>query len=1833
MRRVSSSMIAVAVLLICSSSIAAADAAPSCWDSSLGAPFLRPSFNMPSEQTPGTDELPVLGDGEMLVGVANPAAVYCELMGYEYRIEKTEQGEYGVITFPDGSECEAWDFYRGKCGREWSYCARHGWEVETAADGGDPFSPDYSICVGREGRIIGSVADLMGLQEAAVRGAVAVPVAEEQPRTHTAPVHRDAPSSFDWRDHNGGDWMTPVKDQAACGSCWAFSAVGAIESTHNIYWGDPALDLDLSEQFLVSNDAPCFEVDDCVGGGADRAMDFTACSGLPDEQCFPYTHDDQTPCSDRCVDWADRLTFIDGRVQVYEDTLKWAVASYGPVSVAMVLGPYYWDGDIYRCDEDDPSYPVGAHGVAIVGYNDAGGYWIVRNSWGNTWNGNGYFKVGYGECNMDTGLGSRPVFKDLPWPPEGTMPEVYVNSANSGYQDGSPSSPFSTIQQGVLAAQAGGTVHVAPGTYIGQGNRDIGVPWNVRIIGDGPETTTIDCAAQGGGFIVGSFPFDPEVYHIPCSARLDSTTVIRGFTIANGSSSGIRIVDGSPTIVHCTITDNVAPTGGGVYCVGSGYLSFSTGISPTFRDCVISDNQATTRGGGIRCSRAQSPQFINCLISDNYAGQGGGGACVYRVPPPWDEGRERFANCTFVRNSTTSMYEGTALLDSGSGPLVENCVIAENGPPTGSSTISCNCDWRTTEVSHCCVFGNASSDTLCGNYHDNLFLDPQFCDATAGDYTVLDLSPCLPSGNPWSELIGALGEGCLSPFSHWTEFVLSDQWNMGVAWGDYNSDGLLDLYLSSNGGHSTNQLFRNDGESGFTDVTSGDLLDTGDSRGAVWADYDNDGDLDLYQVKMQDNCRLFRNDGGGVFTDVGEGQPVGLYANGWSAAWGDYDGDGLVDLYLSHGDNFPNKLFHNDGGGAFSDAEVTLLEGSSDSRSAAWVDYDGDGDLDLYVGNSGSNKLFRNDGGGAFSDVTNGDPLGDSGTCTGIAWGDFDNDGDPDLYVANENAANRLLRNDGSGNFNDIAVGTQLADVSASRGVSWGDFDNDGYLDLYVANCNSANRLFRSLDGDSFHNVAPGSIADAGDALGVAWGDYDNDGLLDLYLAKSNETGKLFRNEIGSDNHWLQVRLAGTVSNRSAVGARVRVVAGEARQTRWIEGGSGYVSQNSLPAEFGMGAAATIDSLIIHWPSGVVNFYTDVPADQILELVESCAPGAPTGVSVEPGPTEASIVVYWDRSSAPQLDHYRVERDTSYAFGEDTVVFTTADSSYADFPIYDDREYYYHVFAIGEGGVDSDPSETVSCHSMQTAPPAPNALMTEIGDGFVNLNWSPVSVPDLDHYRIDRDTTSLFGASALEFTTSDTVYTDTPVENDQIYYYRVYAVDWVGLESPPSDTAWCTAVNLPPAAPVNFEAESGNVVELRWFPNSELDLAGYVLYRDSTAVFGSGDSLAFTTSPSFDDATGAAFQAYWYCVTARDLAGSESCASDTVGGVRAPGGAVFVDDSYTGVELGTYDYPYDDIQEAIDAADNERCVAVFPGTYGGGINLQKELVLLGMSGASATHIVGGSAQVVSASTVADSAAIVGFTLDGAGYVPSGLDCSSADLLIEQCVIMGANTGANVHTGSRPTFVRNTFVDNNTALACSDSARPVLVSNTFTSSGFAHLDCSGSLGPVVGGSLSDANDFLGSAYFVIFNTGAVTINAEYNYWGSDCPDPAWFLGPVNYTPWTDSTHVEVYTECPTGAESDRLPVAYALGHGFPNPFNPVTRLIYDVPAPGGPVSLRVYSQAGRLVRTLVDEAAPPGRHVAEWDGTSESGAPVASGVYFCRYEAEDFADQRKLVLLK
>jgi hypothetical protein len=426
----------------------------------------------------------------------------------------------------------------------------------------------------------------------------------------------------------------------------------------------------------------------------------------------------------------------------------------------------------------------------------------------------------------------------------------------------------------------------------------------------------------------------------------------------------------------------------------------------------------------------------------------------------------------------------------------------------------------------------------------------------------------------------------------------------GVAWGDYDNDGDQDIYLSCPG--NPNHLLRNDGSGVFTDVTGiagSGLGDNGYTYGTAWGDYDNDGDLDLYIAKSNTYNVLFTNNGDGTLSYLGATMPDSRSSA--CVAWADYDNDGFLDMYVANTGDYSNRntLYHNEGGVAFADSTSGVMGNTDYGSGMAWGDYDNDGDMDLYLANDGqANKLFRNDG-GVFVDVTAW-PLNDAGQGKAVDWGDYDNDGDLDLYLGNTMGNNKLFRNNGGGSFSDVTPAL-LANLWGTYAASWVDYDNDGDLDLFAVDYGSRSKLFRNDGGGTFTDATGGVLTKTYWCYAAAWADYDQDGDLDLFLGNTQgQSNALLQNQVSSGNHWLHLNLVGTVSNQAAIGARARLVANGVSQIREVSGGSAYCSQNSLTVEFGLGSATQADSLIIRWPSGLVDTLTSLAVDRVLTIYE-----------------------------------------------------------------------------------------------------------------------------------------------------------------------------------------------------------------------------------------------------------------------------------------------------------------------------------------------------------------------------------------------------------------------------------------------------------------------------------------------------------------------------------------------------------------------------------------------------------------------------------------------------
>ena len=388
----------------------------------------------------------------------------------------------------------------------------------------------------------------------------------------------------------------------------------------------------------------------------------------------------------------------------------------------------------------------------------------------------------------------------------------------------------------------------------------------------------------------------------------------------------------------------------------------------------------------------------------------------------------------------------------------------------------------------------------------------------------------------------------------------SGKFSTNSAWGDYDGDGDLDLYVTNWGSALAppgDALFTNNGDGTFTDrALEAGVDNLGNSPAAAFADYDNDGDLDLYVANFYDQDFLYRNNGDGNFSEVGRSQGlinVERRGNVMSVVWSDYNNDGWADFYLSKY-YFANVPYQNNGDGTFSPATDLGLDDKRDTIASLWADYDGDGDPDLYtINREQENRLYRNDlnADGLFQDVSVSMKVANTEIGQNGDWGDYDNDGDLDLYVANV-GANALYRNDGTV-FSEVAgqSGVRVENGSWLTAMAdWKDYDGDGFLDLYLASGGDRQQqrdlLYVSNGDGTFRNgAAAANLPTSGRwHLSARWGDIDGNGSPDLYVTDGFGAGNLMFQNNTASNRFIHVKISGKGgaeggTNLSAFGATV----------------------------------------------------------------------------------------------------------------------------------------------------------------------------------------------------------------------------------------------------------------------------------------------------------------------------------------------------------------------------------------------------------------------------------------------------------------------------------------------------------------------------------------------------------------------------------------------------------------------------------------------------------------------------------------------------------------------
>ncbi|MHC1764584.1 MAG: FG-GAP-like repeat-containing protein [Verrucomicrobiia bacterium] len=457
-------------------------------------------------------------------------------------------------------------------------------------------------------------------------------------------------------------------------------------------------------------------------------------------------------------------------------------------------------------------------------------------------------------------------------------------------------------------------------------------------------------------------------------------------------------------------------------------------------------------------------------------------------------------------------------------------------------------------------------------------------------------------------------------------------------WVDLEDDGWLDLVVAVGWGAvegSPLMVFTNDCAGTLSLTQTHDLSQVSAGFAFIaWADLDNDGDLDGYAAVEPAQSLYFQNEGGGRFTTVrvdSAWTANGTAVGGDVPASADMDNDGFLDLVVGSYDNGTNTVLHGLGGGRFERVRqnaVALTRAYPESLS--WADYDDDGYMDLFEATSDGpdqlDLLFHNLGGGRFSRMTTGPFVTVSDISMGPLWGDYDNDGDLDLFVSSLTYTNQLYRNLGNGVFRADQASPVFPAGELRCVGSWGDYDNDGWLDLFLTQSHgSQSRLFHNRGDGTFEEIKTGSLVREATGYGGAWGDYNNDGFLDLCISDP-ETGVnyLFQNnlrQLSNTNGWLKVKLVGAASNRDGIGATIRAQATIGGKELWQMRQIACQSyQAELLAHFGLGDATRVENLRIRWPSGLVQELHDIFPNQSLRITEH-----QDGVTDAPNLTASSL--------------------------------------------------------------------------------------------------------------------------------------------------------------------------------------------------------------------------------------------------------------------------------------------------------------------------------------------------------------------------------------------------------------------------------------------------------------------------------------------------------------------------------------------------------------------------------------------------------------------------------
>lgn len=438
----------------------------------------------------------------------------------------------------------------------------------------------------------------------------------------------------------------------------------------------------------------------------------------------------------------------------------------------------------------------------------------------------------------------------------------------------------------------------------------------------------------------------------------------------------------------------------------------------------------------------------------------------------------------------------------------------------------------------------------------------------------------------------------------------------GITFCDYNNDGTDDILIPSYASEKI-AIYKNT-NAVFQYVTNQySISSMYESKSILAADYDNDGDRDIFIANIKGRLKLYKNDGSDYVDVTTSAGLTNDSMNATAAIWFDYNRDGLLDLYVGvysgylTNIQYPNRMYKNLGNGQFQDVTASTNTGNTGNKVLALsvIDYNNDFWPDIYIASDRrvGNTMLRNNGNGTFTNTSVQTGTNFELDAMGLAVGDYDNDGDFDIYISNGQEGNVFLKNNGNSTFTDVANQLGMTINKICWGNNFFDYDNDGDLDLFVCASGGSparnNELWKNNGNGSFTKNTNAGFNDDFQSYGCAIGDFDNNGYYDIATLNEGDNSSLWKSS-GGANNWIKIKLQGVYSNREGIGSLITVYSSGTGFKRYVHCGQSYCSENSMTQIYGVGNVNTIDSIKVNWPSSAVNVERNINVNQTITLTE-----------------------------------------------------------------------------------------------------------------------------------------------------------------------------------------------------------------------------------------------------------------------------------------------------------------------------------------------------------------------------------------------------------------------------------------------------------------------------------------------------------------------------------------------------------------------------------------------------------------------------------------------------